>query len=144
MGCSAPCAACGIKLCAVRPASLRRFKQVLHQSQACAPCRFCPAVYSPHYGDAYMSSCKPAQKNLSPTNNALDFVDHLNLKQVSARNAFKHTWFCQKSVHARLPLSLEGQRVIKATAKASMPTWPADDMQEHMACQSDDMLRGVT
>ena len=43
-----------------------------------------------------------------------------------------------------LPLSLEGQCVIKATAKASMPTWPADDMQEHMACQSDDMLRGVT
>ena len=44
-----------------------------------------------------MSSCMPAE---SFTNNALDFMDHLNLKQESARNAFKHAWFCQKSIQA--------------------------------------------
>ena len=35
-----------------------------------------------------------------PTNNALDFMDHRNLKKVSARNAFKHAWCGQKSFHA--------------------------------------------
>ena len=48
------------------------------------------------------------------------------------------------SVRNQFKLSLEGQCVIKATATASMPTWPADDIQEHMACRFDDMLRGVT
>ena len=80
-----------------------------------------------------MSSCKPA-KNSQPTNNALDFVDHLKLKQESARNASKHAWFCQKSNHAHLPLSLEGQCVNKATAcqpglqMTCRSTWPADLM----------------